>query len=221
LPRSISNSVGGKKQKEEQMKILMENWRSYLEADKLAEAPSRTARALDKVKNLRDLFGKGWDKADDKLKDDYCTKTVPSTLQSSGDVKTFGELHALLKCTLEYKNRKKVLGILTNFVPGVAAAKEIFSNSDEVSEFVLGMYQVPDGQRPQGNLGKLDMDDSVSEIISDKIEKAFVRWLVSTMQDEGNFERDIPDDWDVTDQLRDFLKNQNDGRTVTGYEGED
>ena len=32
------------------MKILMENWRSYLEADKLAEAPSRTARALDKVK---------------------------------------------------------------------------------------------------------------------------------------------------------------------------
>ena len=211
----------------------MENWRSYLENDTIKEAPDRRTRlaraaqvakqkTAQGVSGLRSLFGQAFDKADDKLKDDYCTKTVPATFQAQGgDIKTFGELHALLNCTLKYKNRKKVLGMLTDLIPGVSAAKGIFDKSDEVSEFVLAMYQVPDGQRPQGNLGKLDMDDPISNIISDKVETAFVRWLIQTLQDEGNLDKDIPDDWDVTDQLRDYLKKEKEGRTITGYEDED
>ena len=65
------------------------------------------------------------------------------------------------------------------------------------------------------------MDDTVSDIISDKVEKEFVKWLISSIDNPDNFDKPIPDDWDITDQLRDFLKGNKDGRTITGYENED
>lgn len=197
------------------MKRLLENWRGYLEEESQREGLG------DLGNKLGGFIAKKWGDMDDALKKDHCEKKFPELLNNQGDIETFGELHALLLCTLQYKNRTKVLGILADFVPGVAAAKSTFEKSQEISDFVLGAYQFPDDDRPEGNLGKLDMDDEVSAIISDKVEKMFVKWLIDTIARGENLDREIPDDWDVTDQLRDYLAVKNNGRTVTGYDEED
>ena len=201
------------------MKLIMESWRGYLNEED-PPAPEQGNIVTRGIKKIGSFIARKWDAMDDYLKDDYCTKKFPELLRGQGDIETYGDLVALLKCTLEYENKKKALGLIASVVPGVAAAKEVFDQSHEVAGFILAVYQVDDDSRPSGNLGKLDMDDDVAAILDDKVENLFVKDLIAIVQQEGNFDTPIPDNWEVTDALKAFLKKNYDQRTVTGFEDE-
>tara|TARA_Y100000034_G_scaffold31573_1_gene38576 strand:- start:27 stop:656 length:630 start_codon:yes stop_codon:yes gene_type:complete len=206
-----------------EMKLIMERWEKYIvEEDPPTPDAAEQGNILTKgIKNVSSFIATKWGQMDDYLKDDYCKKKFPELLSGQGgDIETFGDLVALLKCTVEYQNKKEVLSVLVNLLPGVASAKDIFDKSQDVAGFILAMYQVEDSARPQGNLGKLDMDDHVAAILDNKVENLFVKDLITVIQQYQSIDDPIPENWDVTDALKAFLQKKYNTRTVTGYETE-
>ena len=203
------------------MKLIMENWRTFLKEEETPPEPTGLGQKVATgIKNIGSFISRKWQSMDDAVQDDYCTKKFPELLSGQGDIETFGDLVALLKCTVEYSGRKKVLSIIANFVPGVASAREAFEASQNVAGFILKMYQVDDNERPAGNLGKLDMDDDVATILDNKVENLFVKDLIKVIQDGNSLDSPIPDNWDVTDALKAYLAREYEQRTITGYEQE-
>ena len=214
----------------------MENWRDYLneqsllsevnwekEASKLSGEQGEAGEgALGRAKQVSGKVGefvaKQFGKMDDKAKDLYCTKRFPESLAGQKDIKTYGDLVALLKCTIEYEKGKKVLNYLAGFIPSIGLAQKIFNQSKSVNDFLLKMYQLPDEERPEGNLGKLDMDDKVAAIIDNEIENLFLKDLIQMIQQDVNLDDDIPEDWQITHALKKFLEDKYAGRAVTGFE---
>lgn len=196
------------------MKLIMERWDKFVVEEAIG----------DKIKqglaNASSTIAAGFGKMDDFMQQDYCEKKYPAELKGKEDIETWGDLLALLKCGVEYKGRKEVLNILASFVPGVSAAKDALEKANDISTAILRMYQVDDDARPSGNMGKLDMDDNVSQMIDDKIEKQFIIDLIKLIQNQGNLEQQIPDNWNITAALQTFLTDKNKGRTVTGFDAD-
>ena len=95
---------------------------------------------------------------------------------------------------------------------------DIIQKSGEISDLIIGAYQMDDEDRPQGAIGKLDMDDDVADIIDDKIEAAFIKFLIAEISDTKNLEQDIDANWDITKALKGFLSREKNSRTITGFE---
>ena len=94
----------------------------------------------------------------------------------------------------------------------------VIQKSSEISDLIIGAYQMDDESRPEGAIGKLDMDDEVADIIDDKIEKAFIQFLIQEISDTKNLEQDIDANWNVTSALKAFLAREKNNRTITGFE---
>jgi hypothetical protein len=94
----------------------------------------------------------------------------------------------------------------------------VIQKSSEISDLIIGAYQMDDESRPEGAIGKLDMDDEVADIIDDKIEKAFIQFLIQEISDTKNLEQDIDANWNITNALKAFLAREKNNRTITGFE---
>jgi hypothetical protein len=197
------------------MKMIMENWGKFIINEQEQTIGQKAVAGLSKVSSV---IATGFGKMDNYLQKDYCEKKFPLHLKGQGDIQTWGDLSALLKCGIEYKDKKKVLSTLASFIPGVSAAMEVIQQSSDISQFILDMYQIEDDERPEGNLGKLDMDDDVADIIDDRIEKAFLQFLVKDLTATKNLEQDIDPNWDITTALKTHLEKEKNSRTITGFE---
>jgi len=195
----------------------MEGWRKFLHEQDPPTPPdppqSMGQKALGMLGSVRDKLAKGFDKIDATLQQDYCEKKFPELLSAQGDIETWGDLLATLNCGIQYKNRKVFFDVLTNQIPGLNAAKEVFAKASDSADFILKMYQVDDASRPEGNLSKLDMDDHVSKMLDPKVEKEFIKFLITAIGQKDPGET-IDPNWDITSELEDYLRDTNAGRTV-------
>ena len=198
-----------------EMKVIMENWERFVINEQEPTIGSKTAGALSKVSSW---IAKGFEKMDDVAREDYCVKKFPLHLKGEGDIQTWGDMVALMKCGIEYSDRKKVLGRILAWVPGLGPALQMIQDSNDMSQFITRAYQVDDDAIPSGNLGKLDMDDEVAAIIDDKVEKEFLKFLIAELTATKNLEQDIDPNWDITTALQAHLATAKDSRTITGFE---
>jgi hypothetical protein len=198
-----------------EMKLIMESWRTFLreQEDPPPQPQSIRQRAIGGLKSIRNKLAKGFDKLDGALQQDYCEKKFPQLLSAQGDIETWGDLLATLNCGIQYKNRKAFFDILTNQIPGINAAKEVFSKANDSADFILKMYQVDDDDRPEGNLSKLDMDDYVTKMLDAKVETEFIKSLIVSIGQKPPDAR-IDPDWDITQEIEKYLRDSNSGRTV-------
>jgi len=198
-----------------EMQLIMEDWRKFVQEQENPPNPPQSMgqRAVGALASVRNKLAKGFDKMDATLQQDYCEKKFPELLSRQGDVETWGDLLATLNCGIQYKNRKAFFDVLTNQIPGLSAAKTLFAKASSSADFILKMYQVDDEARPEGNLSKLDMDDHVSKMLDAKIEKEFIKFLITSIGQKKPDDR-IPPDWDITTEIEDYLRNNNSGRTV-------
>tara|TARA_R110002020_G_scaffold191758_3_gene391703 strand:- start:7 stop:630 length:624 start_codon:yes stop_codon:yes gene_type:complete len=205
-----------------EMKLIMENWRQALSEQDPPSPQTVGQKAAGGLKKVSALIAKGFGKMDDYMQQDYCEKKFPLHLKGQGDIDTWGDLLALLKCGIEYKDKTKFLKTVASFVPGISAGLTALEQSNNISQFVLAMYQMDDDQRPQGNLGKLDMDDDVSDIIDNKVERAYIEFLIKKIDSGqlGGLEEPINPQWDITTDLQQFLHSEKNNRTITGFEGQ-
>lgn len=202
-----------------EMKVIMERWDSFVLNEQ--EGDQRQGFLAKVAGGVSSVIAKGFEQLDDFAQKDYCEKKFPLQLKNQDGIQTWGDLNALLKCGIEYRDRANVLGILVSFLPGARSALEAIKVSQDVSSAILRMYQVEDDKRPEGNLGKLDMDDSVARIIDDKVERAFLKFLIDEISKNKNLAKDIDPNWNITVALQNFLKDEKNGfkgRTVTGFQ---
>jgi hypothetical protein len=202
-----------------EMKLIIERWDRFLIKEQEEESQTLGQKAAAGLGKISSIIAKGFNKMDDYVRQDYCEKKFPLHLKGQGgDIQTWGDLQALLKCGSEYQNKKQVLNTLASFVPGVSAAMGVIQKSSEISDLIIGAYQMDDESRPEGAIGKLDMDDEVADIIDDKIEKAFIQFLIQEISDTKNLEQDIDANWNITNALKAFLAREKNNRTITGFE---
>ena len=100
------------------------------------EEPQSWPKAASGLGKISSVIAKGFNKMDDYVRQDYCEKISTPLKGQDGNIQTWGDLHALLKCGSEYKNRKEVLSTLT-FVPGVSAALDIIQKSGEIRTLLV------------------------------------------------------------------------------------
>ena len=120
-----------------EMKMIMENWGKFIINEQEQTIGQKAVAGLSKVSSV---IATGFGKMDNYLQKDYCEKKFPLHLKGQGDIQTWGDLSALLKCGIEYKDKKKVLSTLASFIPGVSAAMEVIQQSSDISQFILDMY---------------------------------------------------------------------------------
>jgi len=147
--------------------------------------------------------------------------TGVSKINSPADVKTIGDLKALIQ-TAQLKKRgdqikggvvdaakSAVVDELVGKIPGLATAKSLF-------DFAKQAYQLPDESRTGTALDYLDVDDDVSKIVDDPIENAFLKTLGATlekMDDKTPLQK-----VDITKLLQNYISQNFNKRTVSGIQ---
>ena len=207
--------------------MIMESWDKYLSEASIetnqtpapqSEAQSFGQMAAAGIGQVSSVIATKFGEMDAYMQKNYCEKKFPLHLKGQGDIQTWGDLVALMRCGIEYSDRKKVLATVAGFIPKIGPALSYLAAAGTASQFIMQSYQVADDERPEGNLGKLDMDDHVAAIIDNKVEKEFLKFMVKELTDTKNLEKDIDPNWDVTTALQAFLKDKAEDRTITGFE---
>jgi len=136
------------------------------------------------------------------------------------DLKTYGDLKKAIKSIATKQKLAavsgvgkeeflgKIIDLASNTVPGIGLAKTTF---DVVKAFV----KKPDSKKTKTWLDKLDIDDNMSRIIDDTIENGFMQLMAKTIEGESN-DKPLKQDFNMNQKLVDYLKNNYQGRTVTG-----
>ena len=128
------------------------------------------------------------------------------------ELNTYGDLKKVIKAiSLKQKGEKIgniALGTLMGFIPGAEAAKTTF-------DFIKAAISKPDNKKTNTWLDKLDIDDNMSKIIDNTVENGFMQTIVKTIEKEPDT-KPLESDFNMNQKLVDFLKNNYQGRTVTG-----
>ena len=128
-------------------------------------------------------------------------------------IQTIGQLKQALKRIKAAKARKQTIdtakdiaaGAILDAIPGAATVKNLF-------DLVKPFYSLPDEKRTNTSLDNLDVDDDVSKIVADEIERAFLLDLSKML--EGMSDDTRLKDINMTRRLSSFISDKFNQRTV-------
>ena len=98
----------------------------------------------------------------------------------------------------------QVLGL----IPGAGNIKSAY-------DFFKGVSKQPDESDTGSFIDLLDVDDDLAKIIDDPIEGRFLKFIQKKI---ANKTGKIPPDWDINMDLKQYLSDEFEGRTVAGSE---
>tara|TARA_R110001583_G_scaffold59404_1_gene176760 strand:- start:2791 stop:3315 length:525 start_codon:yes stop_codon:yes gene_type:complete len=132
----------------------------------------------------------------------------------AASVETFEELNRVITGIINKAKFGQVkdqavgmaVGAVLGLIPGASTAKTAF-------DLFKGVTNQPDGKETGSFIDKLDVDDQLSMIVDDPIEGKFLKFIQKQIKGKkGN----IPPDWDINMELKQYLANEFGGRTVAG-----
>jgi len=130
----------------------------------------------------------------------------------ANELKTYGDLKKAIKSISLKQKGEKIAGLaadtISDFIPGLSTAKTTY-------DFIKAAISKPDTKKTKTWLDKLDIDDNMSKIIDDTIENGFMRVISKTIEGESD-NKPLEQDFNMNQKLVDYLKNNYQGRTVTG-----
>jgi hypothetical protein len=134
------------------------------------------------------------------------------------ELKTYGDLRNLLNSIVTKQKKQKIVGKagevaidqFLGLIPGGSNAKNVF-------DLVRAAISKPDDKKTNTWLDKLDIDDETSAIVDNTVENGFIKTLVKTIEAKSDSEA-LEDDFNMNQQLVDYLKKKYKGRTVTGIQ---
>jgi hypothetical protein len=134
------------------------------------------------------------------------------------ELKTYGELKKLIKLiSLKQKGEKIIsqgkelaLDQLLGLIPGASNAKTAF-------DFLTTAFKKPDTVKTNTWLDRLDIDDKMSAIVDDTVENGFLQFLSRTLEAAPD-EKPLQPNFDMNQQMADYLKKTYSGRHVTGLQ---
>jgi len=127
-------------------------------------------------------------------------------------METYGELkQAINAIKLKQKGTKignVAVDVALGAIPGIGAAKTTF-------DFVKAAFSKPDTKKTNSWLDKLDIDDEMSAIVDDTVENGFLQMMSKTIDSKSDTDP-LESDFNMNDQMVDYLKKEYSGRTVSG-----
>jgi len=143
----------------------------------------------------------------------YLTEQEEEVAAPKG-IETFEDLKKLLR-SIELKRKggivgKKAANFAVSLIPYAGAAKELYDNAKDVTEFLQDLYKADDNFKTQTRLDALNIDDNVSKIVDDQVEAAFLKVLPKLIADKTG----PIGDYNITKELQAFLARKFDNTTV-------
>tara|TARA_R110000824_G_scaffold40689_2_gene121733 strand:+ start:2176 stop:2652 length:477 start_codon:yes stop_codon:yes gene_type:complete len=136
------------------------------------------------------------------------------TEQENVEINTWGQLRKTVKGIVmrdKVEGVAKVgLDVLADAIPGGGTVKKAW-------DLFKALYSAPDSKKTNTKLDKINIDDEYSAIVDDTIEDDFLKILVASIEKEPENQQ-IPDDWDISTQLEDYISKKYGDRTVSGYQ---
>ena len=137
-----------------------------------------------------------------------------NTNENSPRVKTFGDLSKIIQSISLKRTGKAVADQAVDFaltqalglVPGGSNIKTAF-------DFLKAVSKKPDTKKTNSVLDKLDIDDDISKIVDDTVETAFLQHVQELLSKHSPTEA-IPNDWNMTKELIEFIKKTYHGRSL-------
>jgi hypothetical protein len=130
----------------------------------------------------------------------------------ANELKTYGDLKkAIQSISLKQKGEKLAgvgVDVVIGLIPGAEAAKTTF-------DFIKAAVTKPDSKKTKTWLDKLDIDDDMSKIIDDTVENGFIQTMAKIIEKESD-SKPLEQDFNMNQKLVDYLKDNYQGRTVTG-----
>jgi len=130
----------------------------------------------------------------------------------ANELKTYGDLKKAIKSVSLKQKGEKIAGLavdtISDFIPGLGTAKTTY-------DFIKAAISKPDTKKTKTWLDKLDIDDNMSKIIDDTIENGFMETIAKTIEGEPD-SKPLEQDFNMNQKLVDYLKQNYQGRTVTG-----
>ena len=132
--------------------------------------------------------------------------------QEFAQLKTYGDLKKAINL-IKLKQKGAQVGdvavtTVVGLIPGLSQAKTTY-------DFVKAAFLKPDTKKTNTWIDKLDIDDAMSNIIDDTVENGFLKMIAQTIDSEPN-DKSLESDFNMNQQMVDYLKNNYSGRTVTG-----
>ena len=135
-------------------------------------------------------------------------------------VQTVGQLRTLFKnMKLKKAGGAAAKGLakfgLSFLGPVGAVIDQAWAAADDGSEMVSAvkaLYGADDKFKSNTGLDSLNMDDNISKIVDDPIEVAFLKHFIGKIEDADDYT--LLDDYDIEEEMRQFLAAQFDGHAV-------
>jgi len=105
---------------------------------------------------------------------------------------------------------KKALEMAVEQVPGLNNIWSIVKSAKEAKDMIATLYGMEDKFQSNTGLDKINIDDNISKIVDDKVEAAFLNYLIDALG-KMNPDEQMPD---ASVMLQDFLAKQFKGHTV-------
>jgi hypothetical protein len=128
------------------------------------------------------------------------------------ELKTYGDLKKAIKTISTGQRKEKVGGVGIDAIIGQIP---IIGNIKTGVDLVRAFVEAPDTKKTKTWLDKLQIDDSMSKIIDNAVENGFIQTISKEIENQQD-SKPLELDFNMNQKLVDFLKNNYQGRTVTG-----
>jgi hypothetical protein len=160
----------------------------------------------------------GIDSATNKVKDavsNTITKKIGAEEDEAGNYKleTYGDLKKAISVILTKQKASKISGVA---VDAMLSLIPFHDASKSVVGFLSGAINKPDTAKTNTWIDKLDIDDDTSKIIDDTVENGFLDYMAKKIENTPD-ETPLEQNFNMNDQLAEYLKTQYNNRTVVGY----
>jgi len=142
----------------------------------------------------------------------------PQQPQLRQQFQTWGDVKNAIKIIEEILKSKKVkeagklfAKIGLSFLPGAAGAGDmlqaVLGTAPDIATALSKIARLPDNKRTNTFIDQLDVDDAISQIVSDDVEKEFLK-IVQQLIKGHRDDEPLPPNWNMTNELIKFLKQK-------------
>lgn len=130
------------------------------------------------------------------------------------NLQTYGDLKNAINAIQSKQKAKKIAGVGIDTIIG---SIPFIGNAKTIVDFMRAAINKPDNKKTNTWLDKLDIDDETSEIVDDTVENGFLTYIVNKIASTPD-ETPLDPQFNMNDELSNYLKTTYNNRTVTGYQ---
>jgi hypothetical protein len=146
---------------------------------------------------------------------DALTDVSTDEVASIEKIETYEDLRTVIGGIIKQKQQGEMSSTLVDTalgeIPGFDTATTLF----DLLKAAGGRPDEEVDTQTDSVIDKLDVDDQLATIVDDKIENNFLTYIQKKIESEDG---PIPGDWNINNELKQYLASKFGGRTVTGEE---